>query len=520
MLEYIEENDEESSTSPIIALKRMNPAIPLNATYVNPNTRFRIWDFFGRCHINFHTTNPIFPIGIPAGSPNEQVYFPGVSLYVKPGFDWTTLISPSVADFDQKDFNESTIDRFFHQFVEVLHLGIDDINPNEDDMNLNEPNFIGHFECVNQCRKRSPTSDLALINSDLCYCTTYQTIPSVLQISKFPYHQCRDNTSMSCGDGSTTVYHLNPDFGSESNFGYQFWQAIQIPTFYNYKTIMSNSDIPYKSNTTYSANRCLSFCKEDDFEIAIISKTGINANDTFECFCMYPEFYKFTWQDISKEGLEGWCPDLVGPCVPFDDEKKYAVVYCMDEACDVDMILDPTNQELCEIGIKIADPKDGLSNHYFECTKNDSIHSTFMRKSCENPDHLFFPNVGFCAEPNCAIGDHIAIENCTNTYAECERDSQSGENVWNPTECPEGLLYSPKKKTCTQYCDGESQALQSRDCKRQSNESHCKCQDEWFGVKVFWEVERGQTGQMPCSMYTQKGRNFVGGSYNFLFCHI
>ena len=528
-LKYMDKNDEASSTtSQIISLKRENPYVPAVFKYINPDTtRFRIWDFFGRCHIEFHTTNETFPIGIPVGSNTSIPYIPVVSLYVEPGFNWTSLIIPAVADFDQKDFIESTIDRFFHQFVEVLGLGEDNIILSDDDMNLTDSNLNGYFECVTQCRNLSHTSDLILVHSNFCYCTTYEAIPNILQINPGEYHQCPNNPNMSCGGmGSTTVYHLNPDFGSDSNFGYKFWQAIQYPAFYNYQTIMNNSEIPYASISTIdSASRCLGFCKEDDFEIAIISASDTDDDDdTFECFCMYPEFYKFTWQDISIHKLDYWCPDLDGPCVSFEDKdvNKYAVVYCMDEACDVDMIMNPTDQELCEIGTKIAHPKDDLSDYYFECTKEDSIHSKFTRKPCETPDHFFYPSIGICAESNCTIGDQIAFENCSNIYAQCEKDhySQSGgeENVWNLKECPEGLWYSNLNKTCNQYCDGDNHWDNPWDCK--GNETHCNCLDEWFGVDVFWEVKRGQNGTKLCSIYSQKGRNFVGGNYYFYGSHI
>ena len=337
---------------------------------------------------------------------------------------------------------------------------------------------------------------MAIIGDDKCYCTSYSTHDVVLELFENSLdNPCDDNITMDCGSSAyVSIYHVHEEFGH--NFGYKFWQAVQFPTFNDYRVMLKET--PHETKITNSSSECLSFCKMNgEFEIAIFRyiKFGFDEGETgFECFCMYPQFYKFSMQDIASETnhiYKHWCPDLDGPCAHHeaDNEYKHAVVYCMDDnLCNAEnFILEPTKFDICVLGNKIGHPKEKLSEVYYECTKEEyEIHSYYKRNECKDGE-LFYPNISTCLE-KCTVGDFKG--NCTQNYYECILDDE-GLDVWIEKECDQDELFNEVLEKCTKTCLDEN-------CN--SNTTHCRCKDD---IGIIWEVEKNTTGIKSCELYQE-----------------
>ena len=377
--------------------------------YVNASAKFRIWDFAGRdCHASIYGNQDfLYPVGkgLQGGGGVQAV-----AIYVEPGFDFTDMIMPSEPNTLEEDPSNS-IDILFKDYVKVK-LSPEDIIINFDDGDL-EIVQPGKYKCIEQCRIFGALLDLAIVSKDVCYCINYSTLEDkVLKLNDEPDSPCPDNASMDCGtEEYVTIYHINQTEFSQ-NQGYNYWQTIQYPTYNGYSKDQY-MEVPHALKTFSTPSQCLSFCKDSsEYEIAIIRNVEA---DEFECFCMYPQFYKFTIQDVtSKDGsaTKYWCPDLHGPCSKAG--YQYSVVYCMGDSCSTDLFLNPKEFDICNNGTQVAHPKK-LSQYYYECTKNSSIHYYYTKMTC--PDGEVFQ------QQEC---QDIKLPHCINSTTHCICDDDDG----------------------------------------------------------------------------------------------
>ena len=497
------------SKTPILALYLDFTHENIIQEYVNPSlTKFRIWDFGGDCHNAMYPDKPY-----PIGRHNRK----SVAIYIQSDFNWKDMIIPSQANFD---YGLNPIDKLFKQFVQVL-VQPKDIILQEGDLNLTNL-YAGKYACVSQCHSNNEknTLDLAIISNDICYCTSYDALDKVLDVVPFDTNDdtCPDDPNSYCGsDGYVAVYHIDLQFGFNS--GYKFWQAIQYPAFNDYKDKLEY--VPNAQKITNSSSECLIFCEQNDFEIAILLNVEGDDDEegNFDCFCMYPELYKFLIQDIAISEMKffnHWCPDLDGPCVHYEssNEYKYAVVYCMDDSfCNEDLFLKPRNHDICIPGQKTGYRlKEYLSDGYYLCTKENKIRPFYKNMPCDK-EELFYPTIGSCAKI-CNSGDVMGIStlNCSKVYYECQTNEDIEDDIWIKKKCPGQLIFSPKSKRCTQYCNA---AVVPEDPFCNSNATHCRCLDD---VEYFWEVEHSKRGEITCDNFKESltgNKKFPKFYFNF-----
>ena len=425
---------------------------------------------------------------------------------MEPDFDWESLLVPSQPNFD--DENRNIVDRTFRQGVRAANVDINYFTIGEDDLDLSA-NFSGQYKCVEECRKEG--YDFALLNKEVCFCTyflmDYDDQPyRTFKVSTL-FEACPDEETMDCGNehiDEIVIYPLAQEFGS--NFGYKYWQTIQKPAFGRYRELLEENDIPHEDKKVASASECFSFCKQqNEYDLAILDHEmevspavmeyrmdNFDGSNEFNCFCMFTKFYKFVWQDIvTLTDYElAWCPDVHGPCVKneWDYEHEYSVIYCLDN-CDMNLLLEPTNYDMCKLGQHETHPNDGIAEVFYNCTKSSKnspfpkIHASFEKQTCTEGE-FFYPNITSC-KTKCTTGDVDA--NCQNDYFECETNDQ-GEDVWIGKNCPGGQVYSPIKG-CVDSCDED-------DNQCESTETHCICLDD---DQLIWNVSINSNGSKPCS---------------------
>ena len=289
-----------------------------NTYYIDENlTNFRLWDFSSDCQIHWSGEDGEIA-NYPTGR-NEDI----AALYANDEFDWSSsLLVPSIPDFDMEaiDAENSQIEKLFRQFVPVI-LNPDDIILDFDNGELNLTEYAGTFECVFQCKINNNLLELAIVSKNTCFCIGYETIDVALEVV--------DHDSNLEPEDYVSVFHLDPEAGH--NFGYKFWQAVNYPTFFHLFEDWFNivSEIPHDRMSTKTPSKCLEFCKNQDFEIAILhhnNSIDTNNTDNFDCLCLYSQFIKFTLQDLASDSIQKyykyWCPDLDGPCTQDDSNLK------------------------------------------------------------------------------------------------------------------------------------------------------------------------------------------------------
>ena len=417
------------------------------------------------------------------------------AIYVEHDFDWESLISPSKPNFD--DLNRNIVDRTFRQGVRLADVDIYHFKKYEDDLDLSA-NFSGQYQCVEGCREEG--YEFALLNKEICYCNYFLADINdqsyrVFEVSSL-FEPCPDDENMDCGHegiDEIVIYPLAPEFGS--NFGYKYWQTIQKPAFGHYKELLEENDIPHEDKKVAAPSECFSFCKQqNEYDLAILDYNpgSLDGSNQFNCFCMFTKLYKFVWQDIVTltDSELAWCPDVHGPCVKDveNDEHEYSVVYCLDN-CNMNLLLEPTNYDMCKLGQHETHPNDGISEVFYNCTKSSKnspfpkIHASFEKQTCPEGE-FFYPNITSC-KTKCTAGDVDA--NCQNEYFECETNDQ-GEDVWIGKNCPGRQVYSPIKG-CVDSCDED-------DHQCESTETHCICLDD---DQLIWNVSINTNGSKPCS---------------------
>ena len=110
--------------------------------YIDPASKFRIWDFGGDCHNTLYSNFiNVYPVG-----KNQK----SLALYIKPGFEFKNMIVKSTPYFDG-DIND--IDKLYKQYVPIKLENWNYILQT-DDLDLSVE-YGGNFECLNQCRIQS-----------------------------------------------------------------------------------------------------------------------------------------------------------------------------------------------------------------------------------------------------------------------------------------------------------------------------------------------------------------------------
>ena len=484
-----------------------------NTYYVDENlTKFRIWDFSGDCQI--HWPENSIGANYPTGRNIETA-----ALYANYEFDWSSLIIPSVPDFDTEiiDAENNQIEKLFRQFVQVI-LDPDDIILDLENGELNLTEYAGTFECVFQCKINNDDSlELAIVSKNACFCTGYETIDGVLEVV--------DYDSNLEPDDYVSVFHLDPEAGH--NFGYKFWQAVHYPTFFHLFEDWFDivSEIPHVNTSMETPSKCLELCNDHDFEIAILHNS-INDTDNFDCLCLYSEFFKFTMQDLASTSIEKyykhWCPDLDGPCTQDDSNLSstdYSIVYCLDDAvCNEQLLILPsteyTNHEVCQEGHQLHHPKFYLNNSYFECVNYFDLIQKYRQFSCDDDDQLFYPIIGSC-EDLCYPGNITCPDYNSSVFYECETvfhlDFEQYFDVWKNKTCPDGYLCSLTLSKCSEFCDedsiGEVKAISEDDDNCISDYLECQDLEVEDHLEYFWIEKTCEDGTVfspaleRCSYY-------------------
>ncbi len=428
---------DESSTDELVAVYLDNNTVWMKN--ISLDMKFRIWDLMSDCHNELHV-DQIFPIGMDISLRGGR----GVALYCKNGTDCNQFIAASSTHVE----DPSGVDFAFLQDKCISSAQVYD----QGDQGFPEDEVIdGHqglFSCLEACRNEKNFSSLALVNDNWCVCSNFDRVQTSVDVDIQECKPCLDNESFTCGkeDNYFSAYYVDPSYGN--NLGYKYWHCVNFPFNFPWFT---DSDLMKDIEGVPSASECLVSCKEDNFEIAMV--TGIE-DDTFECICLRHGFYQFRMQDFSLQCTESgvdqfaWCPDVDGPCVPSSsqDESVFAV-YCLDVAkCNESLIMPPRQEDLCIL----------------EDTKPDPL---------------------------------SPVNECSRSYYQCNRKSSTPS--WEKLTCPDDKVYSDSFKECTPECNTKPKP---NGCNSTIGDS-CYCSDD---VGVIWTAKAGERANQSCQRFSDK----------------